>query len=71
MQDEEALDYGEEEKIKTEPAKFDWTRRILRLKNNHEVVEHGKKWQREIDTKVTENINTEYLNVRFEIIYLT
>jgi hypothetical protein len=63
---EEVLDYGEEEKIKTEPAKFDWSRRILRLKNNHSPKDKsGKRWQRKVD-KVAENINTDFMTVSFQ-----
>jgi len=63
--DEEALDYGEEEKLKIEPARFTWAKRILRLKNKHEPKEHsGKRWKMPEDMN-SPIINTEYLMVIF------
>lgn len=65
MEEEEVLDYGEEEKIESEPPKFDWSRRVLRLKNKGVIKsEVIKKWKREVDPKSNENINSDSMIVR-------
>lgn len=63
IEDEEMLDYGEEEKLQSEPPKFYWTRRVLRIKNRHISKPQENKWKREIDIKAAENINSELMSV--------
>ncbi len=63
-EDEEMLDYGEEEKIQTEPPKFDWSRRVLRTKNKHASKSKELKWLRKVEEKTNENINSVLMSVR-------
>ncbi|XP_021965026.1 apoptotic chromatin condensation inducer in the nucleus isoform X2 [Folsomia candida] len=71
IEDEEMLDYGEEEKLQSEPPKFYWTRRVLRIKNRHISKPQENKWKREIDIKAAENINSELMSEWFPNVRLS